>query len=113
MPKRGTTNLNLKELIKELKKTNKPFYKKIAYELEKPSRQRAAVNLEKIEKYTKNGETIVVPGKVLGVGSLSHKITIAALQFSDSVKKEKNAKLITIKELIKMYPEGSGIKIIK
>lgn len=55
-----------------------------------PSRKSRIVNLYKIEKYSKEGDIIVVPGKVLGIGSLSHKVTVVALDFSKSALKKIN-----------------------
>ena len=112
MPNRGTTNPNLEKLIIELKRTKKPFYKKVAEELGKPTRHRAAVNLWKINKYTADGETIVVPGKILCEGELDHKVIVSAYSVSKNVS-DKNIKIITIPELMKKNPEGTGVRIIK
>ena len=98
----GPTNENLKSLINTLSKDAKPFWKRIAKDLLKPTRIRRVVNLKKINQHTKSGETIVVPGKVLGIGDLNHKLTIAAYQFSDSALKkikESKSEALSIKEL--------------
>jgi large subunit ribosomal protein L18e len=115
----GPTNIVLKNLINELKKAsldqNVNIWKRIASDLEKPSRQRRVVNLSKISKYAKENETIVVPGKVLGSGVLSHKMTIAAYQFSDGALDKINkigAKVVPLPELIKESPKGKGIRIL-
>ena len=115
----GPTNPILLKLIQELKKRNKEqsinLWKRVANDLEKPTRQRRAVNLSSISRYTKENEVIVVPGKVLGAGSLKHKITISAFQFSNGAKEkiEKvGAKIIPLLELSKENPTGKGIKII-
>ena len=50
--------------------------------------RRAEVNVGKIGKLTKKGETIAVPGKVLGTGSIGHAVTVAALSFSESAKRK-------------------------
>jgi large subunit ribosomal protein L18e len=65
-------------------KTKKaPLAKKIA-----GSRMKAEVNVGKIGRLTKKGETIVVPGKVLGTGTISHAVTVAAKAFSKSAAKK-------------------------
>ena len=115
MKKQTKTNKNLVALIKELKehsskqKTN--FWKKIALELEKPTRRKRTLNLSKIEKYTKDKETVIVPGKVLGMGELKKDITVSAFQFSDSAKNKIKNKL-TIKDLMEKNPTGKGVKIL-
>jgi large subunit ribosomal protein L18e len=117
--KTGPTNPGLRSLIDELRK--KAFaekimlWKRLASDLEKPTRQRKIVNLGRINRFTSDGETIVVPGKVLAAGELQRKITIAAWQFSeDAVEKiqKANGKAITINELMKHDPKGKKIRIM-
>ena len=113
------TNPILQKLINELKKASIDhsvnIWKRVAIDLEKPSRQRRVVNLSKLSRYAKENETVVVPGKVLGSGTLDHKMTIAAYQFSDGAleKIEKaGAKGISLNEIIKESPKGKSIRII-
>ncbi len=119
MKRTGPTNIVLKKLINELKKAsldhNVNIWKRVAIDLEKPSRARRIVNLSKISKNTKENETIVVPGKVLGSGDLDHKVTISAYQFSDSAIEKINrigAKAVPLNELIKDSPKGKKIKVL-
>ena len=114
----GPSTLELQKLIIDLRKLaskqNVKLWKRIAYELSKPTRIRREVNLYKINKYTRQGETALVPGKVLSLGSLDKKITIAAYKFSNEAKEKINkvGKAITIKELIKENPKGENVRII-
>ena len=115
----GPSNPILLRLIMELKKKsneqNVKIWKRVATDLEKPTRQRRIVNLSSISRYTKENEIIVVPGKVLGAGNLEHKLTISALQFSDGAKEkiEKvGARIVPLLELSKENPSGKGIRII-
>ena len=119
MKRTGPTNPNLKRLIKKLKKIssekNIGLWKRVAFDLEKPTRQKRIVNLSRINRYTKENETIVVPGKVLGSGLLNHKLTIAAYGFSNSALEKinkSNSKAIKIEELMKEPIKGKKIKII-
>jgi large subunit ribosomal protein L18e len=59
---------------------------RVAENLEKPTRSRVIVNISRIERNANDGETIVVPGKVLGTGELTKKVTIIAWQFSDDAR---------------------------
>lgn len=115
----GPTNQNLRNLIKDLKRLsseqNIKLWKRIVLDLEKPTRQRRVVNLSRISRYTKENDTIIVPGKVLGSGLLNHKLTIAAYSFSQGALQKinkANAKAISIKELMKENIKGKGVKII-
>lgn len=115
----GSTNPILQNLIHELKKRGREqsinLWKRVANDLEKPTRQRRVVNLSSISRHTKENEVIVVPGKVLGAGTLNHKLTISAFQFSNGAieKIEKaGAKVVPLLDLSKENPTGKGIRII-
>lgn len=114
-----TTNNDLKLLISELRRVSSTeevaLWKRVAADLSKPTRQRRIVNLTRINKFTKDNDVIVVPGKVLSAGDIDHKVDVAAYQFSDTAKaKIESAKgtAITIPEMLKSNPKGKGIKII-
>lgn len=96
-------NIQLKKLAIELRKKavkeKSKLWKRIAEELEKPARHRREVNLYKISKTIKEGETALVPGKVLGVGTLDKDVTVAALSFSAAAK-EKIKKTMSIQDLL-------------
>lgn len=114
----GPTNPELQKLINDVKETAKSsninLWKRIAYELEKPTRRRRSVNIYRINKHTREGETAIVPGKVLSMGEMTKKLTVAAYQFSREAEEKINkiGKAITIKELIKKNPQGKKIRII-
>ncbi len=115
----GATNPILMGLIEDLKKKSVEhkvnIWNKIASDLKRPTRKRRLVNISKINTYSKENETIIVPGKVLGSGILDHKLTISAYQFSDSAKEnleKAGAKIISLSELIKESPKGKRIRII-
>ena len=80
----GPTNYWVRRLISTFEKyaKEKRIFKKLAEELSKPTRQKKGVNLWKIEKFSKEGEVIVVPRKVLGKGKVSKKIVLFALDYS-------------------------------
>jgi len=79
------------ELIRELKesanKEDAAIWRTLAHELSRSGKNRREVNMWKLSKYTKDGETVVVPGKVLGDGELDHRINIAAYKFSEKQKR--------------------------
>ncbi len=119
MKRTGPTNPLLRDLIGELKKRSNEqsvnLWKKVAVDLEKSTRQRRIVNLSRINRYTKENDVIVVPGKVLGSGMLNHKLTISAYQFSDQAKdkiEKVGAKIVPLLELSKEKPDGKKLRII-
>ncbi|MBN2142538.1 50S ribosomal protein L18e [Candidatus Woesearchaeota archaeon] len=112
-------NQSLMELVQLLKKTalenDAAVWKRVALDLEKPTKQRRIVNLYKIEKTSKDGELVVVPGKVLGTGDLSRKVSVAAYAFSeDALRKIKAQKgdVLTIREAVTKNPKGQQVRIM-
>ncbi len=108
----------LKDLVSELKKCsiqNKvKIWKRIAEDLERPTRNRRVVNVYKLSKYSKENDTVIVPGKVLGTGELDHKVNVAAFTFSEEAHRKisEKGKALTIMDLMKQNPEGKNIKIL-
>ena len=88
----------------------------LASKLAGPTRKHESVNLSEIEKSTKEGDTVIILGKVLGMGSLEKKVRICALSFSESAReklKKSKRELVSIAEEIKHNPKAGGIKIIR
>lgn len=109
------TNPRLISLIRELKKlSNKEkvkIWKAVAKNLEGPTRRMRQVNVWKINKFTKDDDTVIVPGKVLGYGELDHGVNVAAYQFSDGAKAKISNNML-IEELMQKNPKGGKVKII-
>ncbi|ACS89409.1 MULTISPECIES: 50S ribosomal protein L18e [Thermococcus] len=120
MKRTGPTDINLRRLIRYLRKKsneeNVKVWKDIAWRLERPRRQKAEVNISKINRHTKEGDIIVVPGSVLGAGDLDHKVIVAAWKFSEKAKEkiiQAGGEAITIEDLIERNPRGSGVIIME
>lgn len=114
------TNSQTVALIYDLKAKTRDngaaIWRDIALRLEKPKSNWAETNLSKLERYAKDGETIVVPGKVLAAGSVSKKLTVAAYSFSSAAVTgitESGGQIMTIRELMEANPEGSNVKILR
>ena len=97
--KKNAVNLEKVDIINKLYETyrlkEKNIFRRLAEILKTPSRNLVSVNLSKFEKLKNvaDGSVVVVPGKILGVGELSKKITIYAYQCSSTAKnKYKNIK---------------------
>lgn len=115
--KRTKDNPVLASLISGLGAQKKPIWKRVVSELSRPRRSQVEVNLSKIEKYADEGATVLVPGTVLGSGTLTKKgITIAALRFSGSAKKliaQSGGKMTSIGDLLKSNPQGKSVVLLK
>lgn len=74
-------------------------------------RRRHEVNLSKLERYTKEGDNVIVPGKILSKGELTHKVRIAAIEYSAPALKslrESDCKIVSLKEML----NSEKIKVI-
>jgi len=112
-------NLELAKTIRLLKsKANEheaSIWEALAKKLERSRSRRCTVNLSRINRYSEEGETLTVPGKVLGAGKLNHKISVAAFSFSEEAKRKIEAaggECLTFAALIKKNPKGKDLRIV-
>jgi len=106
-------NPELVETILNAKKNEK--WVKIAGILASPRRNKVIANLDEIDKASKEGDTILIPGKILGKGDVSKKLRIVALSFSEEARKklkDKKCEIVTIREEIKINPKAQGVKTL-
>jgi large subunit ribosomal protein L18e len=115
-----TTNPELIQLIRLLKKEGREkqagIWLDVADHLAKTRSQRISVNLSRINRNTKRSDVVVVPGKILGSGSINHAVTVASFSASEKAKAKlaaAKAKYLSIPELLNKNPTGSKVKIIR
>ena len=111
---RRKKNSEVVETINLAKKN--PEWKTVLRNLSSSTRKYSSVNLKDIEKNTSEGDTIVVVGKILGIGEVSKRVRICALGFSESAKnklKSTKSEVVNIMTEIKKNPKAEGIKLIK
>ncbi|MFW9928767.1 MAG: 50S ribosomal protein L18e [Candidatus Thorarchaeota archaeon] len=116
MKRTGPQNPNTKALIRILESSEAPIWKKVAYDISTPKRSQVKINVDQLDKITNNNDIICVPGKVLGMGVIKKKVTIAALNFSQNAKSKIHAaggETLSIYSLKEKHPKGSGVKIVK
>jgi large subunit ribosomal protein L18e len=114
-----TTNTELIDVIKTLvraaNEADAAIWDAVADKLRKSKHQRVAVNISRINRNSTDDETVVVPGKVLSSGALTHRVNVAALSCSRQAREKiegAGGEFLTITALIQENPEGSGIRII-
>jgi large subunit ribosomal protein L18e len=120
MKRHAKSNPQTMELVQALRKASRehdaPIWRDIATRLEKPNRSYAEVNIDKINRYAKDGETLLIPGKVLGGGVLGISVTVAALNFSEAAQTkitDANGRCMSIADLMAANPSGSRVKIMR
>jgi len=110
----GPSNYYHRKLIRDLWKSKISIWRVISKKLSGPRKKRIEANLKRINNKTEEDDIIVVPGKVLGVGRLDHKLTIGCLDCSKSARakiKESGSTLLSIRELFEQYPKGKEVRI--
>ncbi len=113
------SNSELVKTVTELKKASRendaPLWKSVALRLEGPSRNWPSVNISKLEFNLNKNSKAVVPGKLLGAGNITKKITVSAYSFSQSAKSKVEAaggKCLSYDEFIKSNPKGTDVVVI-
>jgi len=118
--RREITNPQLLDTIRFLKEKAKQHKARIwelaAEQLSKPRRGRAVLNLNHISRASVAQSKVLVPGKVLGDGSLKHPVVVGAFEFSERARtkiEDAGGKCLTIKELVIHNPRGSKVLILR
>jgi len=113
------TNPRLRNLIADLKATARDggseVWSDVADRLENPRSTHAEVNLGRIERYAREDETVVVPGKVLGSGVLEKEVTVAAVDFSSTAetKIDQVGETLRLEQALDRNPDGSDVRVIR
>lgn len=102
-------------LRRAFKKKRVQLWKDLEHRLLSPRSNKSEINISKLANITIDGQTIVVPGKVLGSGSIDHKLVVCAFSISQGAAKkiiDSGGRIITISELTESYSDGNGVRII-
>jgi len=67
---------------------DKPFWKALAQDLNRPRSIRREVNLTRLDLHCKPKESVVVPGIVLASGKITKPLTVFALKFSKTAEEK-------------------------
>jgi large subunit ribosomal protein L18e len=110
-------NPQMQSLLRDLQEAGRSvaLWKKIHKDLSRPSRKRSTVNLYKIAKYARDGETVIVPGKILSVGNLDKQVIVAAFNCSSAAREKivkANGQVLSIEELLAKNPKGMKVRVL-
>jgi len=115
-----STNPQLLSTVRLLRKVARendaPIWRDVADRLSSSRRRRVTINVGRLNRHAKDGETVVVPGKVLGAGTLDHAFFVAAFAFSGEAENKilrAKGKCLSISELAKANPKGSKVRIME
>ncbi len=105
--------------IKELRSAHRindaPIWLKLSKLIKSPSKNNV-ININKIDKYTQENDIIICPCKVLGNGTISHKITLASFGISLTAVNKiiySGGKVVDFTYMINKFPTGKGVRIIE
>lgn len=108
---RKKSNPVLAETILKLKKINP----QMAQMMTLPRRKMIHINVEQLSRACKDGDKILVPGKILGSGSLDKKLKVVAFSASEeAMEKIKKAKgeFVEILDEVKKNPKLNELKMV-
>lgn len=108
---------NNPELVKTIISAKKSSgWLEAARVLSGPRQLRINLNLDEIDKEAKEGEKVVVLGKVLSQGKINKKMKIIALNFSERAKEKilkEHCEFSSIIEEIKKNPNAEKLRFLK
>lgn len=114
-----TTNRTTQRMAYELKKASRdndaPLWSRLSKLALKPGRARRVLNLNKIARLTKDGDVVIVPGKVLGTGSISHKITLCSFSISNTAADKiitSGGSVSNFGQMTRDFPTGKGVVLL-
>jgi large subunit ribosomal protein L18e len=110
-----TLNNTIWTLRNARKKNKVPIWKAVIKELSRPRSNRREVNIGQLAHVTKDKEVVIVPGKILGSGEISHRLTVWCFTISEVATRkllDAGGKILPLDSLIKKYPDGKGVRII-
>ena len=93
-----------------------PAWRETAKMLSGSTKKQISLNLFQIDDKTKEGDTILILGKVLSKGELTKKIRISALGISAEAReklKKTKTEFVNVIDEIKKNPKFEGVKLLK
>ena len=103
------------DLKEASRKNDAPVWRSIAMRLEGPSQNWPSVNISKLEYNVNKNSKVVIPGKLLGAGTITKKMTVSAYSFTQSAIDKVEAaggKCLSYNDFIKSNPKGTDVVVI-
>jgi large subunit ribosomal protein L18e len=109
----GPTDENMRKVIVRLRKAKEKHLADIAKHLAKSRRSKSPVNLSRLVKMSGKHEALVVPGKVLGAGTVNKSIKVYAWSFSKEARQKiqhAGGHALNFDDLLKDKPKARVVK---
>lgn len=102
--------------LRRASRANKaPIWARLSEYALKPSAARRVINVNRIGQLTKDGDTVVFPGKVLGTGSIPHKVTLFAFSISRAAAGKiigAGGRVVSQGDIVGQNPTGKGVVLL-
>ena len=92
-----------------------PIWERLSREALKPGSARRTVNVKKLGRLTSSGQTVAVPGKVLGTGTISHPISVFSFSISAAAAEKITAaggRILSHSDLVEAHPSGKEVFVV-
>jgi large subunit ribosomal protein L18e len=102
-------------LQRQGRKKSAPVWQYASRTLSAGSSKWIEVNVGRISRVADAGSPVLVPGKVLGTGTVDKKLVVGAYSFSTAAKKkitDAGGDAMELREFVEKYPDGSGVKVV-
>lgn len=113
------TNAHLHDLVRNLRRLSwqneAPIWRDIAKRLERSAQNWPHINLSRLEYHLDADTMVVVPGKLLGAGTLTKAFTVGAFNFTRSARRKIEAaggKCLTLAEMAEAHPKGTSLHLM-
>jgi large subunit ribosomal protein L18e len=117
MVKKLETQKLVASLEKTGRKTKKKIWKDLAERIDKPTRQNVVVNVDKLDLMAKKnkGKVLLVPGKILSVGTLEEKAEVVAVSASNKAieKITEKGKFTLLKDFVSEKTKTDNVVMVK
>ncbi len=113
--KRGPESRNTLQLLNALRKAKRPVWSDVAERLRKPRRVRAEITLSRLDKVTTENALVVVPGRIVSTGTVSHKMTVGYLAATKTALvrlKQAGVTALPLPQFLQKHAQDKGIKIV-
>jgi large subunit ribosomal protein L18e len=114
--KQNSSRIRLgKSLEKRGRVENQNFWRHASESILASRKNRPSVSLRTISSNSKEGSKVVVPGKVLGTGTLDHKVTVVAYSFSEGARAKilaSGGECVRLSEFMENSKDSKGVLIL-
>lgn len=103
------------QLHKAAREHGAPIWERLSREALKPGSARRTVNVKKLAQLTSQGQTVAVPGKVLGTGTISHPISLFSFSISEAAAEKISAaggRVLSGAEAVRASPSGKEVLLV-